>query len=156
MFCKNWTLVVFIQLAPVCVTKPCQTVASRFKPEYPTHAQNCSYSCKMIINTFIDGKSLTSCFIFIKLIVARNYPTWIVRKMILTRNIHAGGFVSLQSNCLVCGNCTSWLVSINKTINQCYTHLDIHRISKPARDQWKQTSKFTLKRKNTLSEICIY
>lgn len=87
-------------------------MSSRFKPADPIHAQNCSYLCKMVINALIDRKSLTDWFILIKIILARNYPTQIVRNMILRKNIHAGGFASPQSNCLVWGSCTS-LISIH-------------------------------------------
>lgn len=96
--CRNWMLVVVTQLPPAWETKPSWTVESRFKPAYPIHAQNCSYLYKMIINTPVDWKTLTDWFIWIKLVLARNYSTQIVRHRILRRHIHAGGFVSLQPN----------------------------------------------------------
>lgn len=105
-------MVTFIQLAPTHITKPSRLVASTFKPGHPIHAQNCSYFCKMIINTLIDGKIFTEWFILIKLIWARNHPTQIFRNMILTRNVHTGGFASLQSKCPVWDSCTI-LISIH-------------------------------------------
>lgn len=95
---RNWMLVVFIQLLPAWETKPSWSVASRFKPAYPVHAQNCSHLYETIINTLTDWKTLTDWFIWIKLILARNYSTQIVRNRILGRCIHAGGLASLQSN----------------------------------------------------------
>lgn len=62
LFCERLTLVAFIQLAPACVIKPRCTMASGFKPGYPSQAQNCTYVCKMIINALLDGKILTDWF----------------------------------------------------------------------------------------------